>query len=90
MSKNLISQQIVADIFGVSKRTIEKWATNGKLVPKEIENGSRYYELDQLKGFAETDFLFRNDWDNEEKIKPNKNYALIELFAGAGGLALCL
>ncbi len=90
MNKNLISQQIVADIFGVSKRTIEKWATNGKLVPKEIENGSRYYELDQLKGFAETDFLFRKDWDNEEKIKPNKNYTLIELFAGAGGLALGL
>ena len=90
MGKNLISQQIVADIFGVSKRTIEKWAASGKLVPKELKKGIRYYEIEQLKGFPETEFLFKKDWDQEEKTKPKKNYTLIELFAGAGGLALGL
>ena len=43
-----------------------------------------------MEGFQETDFLFKKDWYQEENFKPKKEYSLVELFAGAGGLALGL
>lgn len=34
--------------------------------------------------------MFNSSWKEQENIQPNKNYSLVELFAGAGGLALGL
>ncbi len=85
-----LSLEIVADILGTSKRVIESWATT-KLTPFiNKENSKKYFKLEQLRKFPKASFLFSTDWYIEEKIKPKKQYKIIELFAGAGGLALGL
>ena len=84
------SLEIVADILGTSKRVIESWSTT-KLIPRiNPNNGKKYFKLEQSFKFPSAEFLFDTNWDEESKIKPNRTYKIIELFAGAGGLALGL
>lgn len=79
----------VADILGVSKETLRRWDNNGKLVPqRHPDNNYRVYHRSQLEHFEQAQMLFNNNWDEELKIKPKRKYKLLELFAGAGGLAL--
>ena len=81
----------VADILGVSKETLRRWDKNGTLVPQRDEgNNYRLYHKDQLAGFEQAASLFSSAWDEELLIQPNRDYTLLELFAGAGGLALGL
>ncbi len=81
----------VADILGVTKETLRRWDTNGELVPqRHPENNYRVYHRSQLTKFEPAQILFSSQWEKEEQIKPTRNYKLIELFAGAGGLAIGL
>ena len=81
----------VADILGISKETLRRWDKNGKLVPKRHpKNKYRVYHRSQLEQFEQAQLLFNSNWDVEVGIKPDRDYTLIELFAGAGGLAIGL
>ena len=81
----------VADILGISKETLRRWDKNGKLVPKRHpKNKYRVYHRSQLEQFEQAQLLFNSNWDVEVGIKPDRSYTLIELFAGAGGLAIGL
>jgi DNA (cytosine-5)-methyltransferase 1 len=80
----------VADLLSVSKETLRRWDRSGKLsAVREPMSNYRVYQKDQLKIFDSLDFLF-NPADNENNIVPNKDFYSIELFAGAGGLAIGL
>lgn len=80
----------VADLLSVSKETLRRWDRNGKLsAVREPMSNYRVYQKDQLKIFDSLDFLF-NPTENGNPIIPNKDYNSIELFAGAGGLAIGL
>lgn len=78
----------VADILGVSKATLRRWDENGSLVPQRGDNNYRFYHRSQLEQFEQAQLLFNSKWDEELAIKPHRNFQLLELFAGAGGLAL--
>ncbi len=79
----------VADILGISKETLRRWDKNGKLVPqRHPENNYRVYHHSQLQQFEQAQQLFNSNWAKEIKVKPSRKYKLIELFAGAGGLAI--
>jgi DNA (cytosine-5)-methyltransferase 1 len=79
----------VADILGVSKETLRRWDKNGKLVSlRHPENIHCLYHRSQLEGFEEAKLLFNSSWDEEFSSKPAKDFKLVELFAGAGGLAI--
>ncbi|MDT8348070.1 MAG: DNA (cytosine-5-)-methyltransferase, partial [Flavobacteriaceae bacterium] len=79
----------VADILSLSKETLRRWDDNGSLVPeRNPENNYRVYHRSQLEKFEQARLLFNSEWDKEKSIKPNRPYKLIELFAGAGGLAI--
>lgn len=79
----------VADILGISKETLRRWDKNGKLIPQRNDsNQYRMYHRSQLTQFEEAQLLFNSDWEKELAIKPTKDYKLVELFAGAGGLAI--
>jgi DNA (cytosine-5)-methyltransferase 1 len=79
----------VADILSVSKETLRRWDNNGQLVPqRHPENNYRVYHRSQLESFEQAQVLFNSTWDLEFHVKPKKSYKLIELFAGAGGLAI--
>lgn len=79
----------VADMLGVSKETLRRWDNSGKLrSTRHPINNYRFYSKDQLKQFEELRFIF----DDSERplIQPLAHYKTIELFAGAGGLAVGL
>ena len=79
----------VADILGVSKETLRRWDRNGTLKPqRQTENNYRYYSKEQLKKFESVQLLFNTNWDEELLTKPVRDFRLMELFAGAGGLAI--
>ena len=79
----------VADILSVSKETLRRWDKNGALVPeRQGENNYRLYSKDQLQQFEEAQLLFNSLWQEESSIRPLRSYKLLELFAGAGGLAI--
>ena len=85
------SAETIADTLSVSKRNIESWAKNGKLVPLlDPKLHKKPYKKEQLTQFPEFTAMFNSSWKEQENIQPNKNYSLVELFAGAGGLALGL
>lgn len=79
----------VADILSTSKETLRRWDKNGKLVPqRNPDNNYREYHRTQLEQFEQAQLLFNSKWDEEIDTTPNRPYKLIELFAGAGGLAI--
>ncbi|SJM95989.1 DNA (cytosine-5-)-methyltransferase [Crenothrix polyspora] len=79
----------VADILSLSKETLRRWDNNGTLVPeRHPENNYRVYHRAQLEKFEQAQLLFNSEWDKELLIRPKRPYQLIELFAGAGGLAI--
>lgn len=78
----------VADILSVSKETLRRWDNNGILVPERQENNYRYYHRSQLETFEQAQLLFNSTWDEELSTKPLREFKLLELFAGAGGLAI--
>lgn len=79
----------VADILSISKETLRRWDNNGTLIPQRYpDNNYRVYHKSQLENFEQAQLLFNSNWDQELKIKPKRAYKLIELFAGAGGLAI--
>lgn len=88
---NYFSSETIANVLSISKKNIEIWHKNGKLIPeKSLETNEYIYSKEQLKQFPQFLSMFNSTWDSEALIKPNKEYKLVELFAGGGGLALGL
>jgi DNA (cytosine-5)-methyltransferase 1 len=80
----------VADMLSVSKETLRRWDRNGKLTAvREPMSNYRVYKQSQLKIFDELDFLFKKETVSNS-VNPIKQFTSIELFAGAGGLAIGL
>ena len=87
--ENVINAELLADIVSVSKSTLLKWEQNGKVKPFCIA-GKKQYRIDQLTEFREIRDMLNSNWDSEIQIKPVRPLSSIELFAGAGGLAIGL
>lgn len=88
--KEYYSISEVADLLSVSKETLRRWDRNGKLTAvREPMSNYRVYHKDQLRIFDNLEFLFHQEGDNNS-VRPKRTYHAIELFAGAGGLALGL
>ncbi|HFC11523.1 MAG TPA: DNA (cytosine-5-)-methyltransferase, partial [Anaerolineae bacterium] len=87
--KKFYSLTEVADMLSVSKATLRRWDKNGKLKPiRHPINNYRVYPIDSLRQFEEIGFLFSGE--SYRPILPDRSYTSVELFAGAGGLALGL
>ena len=78
----------VADILSVSKETLRRWDKNGKLKSIRLPNKYRRYSMESLKQFEFAEHLFSSQEENENDFIPLRQYSSIELFAGAGGMAL--
>lgn len=88
--KDFYSLAEVADILSVSKETLRRWDRSGKLTPvRHPINDYRVYPVESLKQFDSVSFMF-NGLTNSRRISSDHEYTSIELFAGAGGLALGL
>ncbi|MBQ7690923.1 MAG: DNA (cytosine-5-)-methyltransferase [Muribaculaceae bacterium] len=84
-----IPKSHLADIMGVSLSTVEKWEANGTYNSVH-ENGKTVFPLEQLSNIAEIKAMLESNWDEELTTLPRRDFTSVELFAGAGGLALGL
>ncbi len=85
---NKISASNFADIMGVSKTTLLKWEKKGKIKPHNDEHGQKFFLVKDLMNVPEIREMVESDWEKEATAIPLRPYSSIELFAGAGGLAL--
>lgn len=83
-----ISAENLADILGISKRTLLHWERCGRFASKTDKSGRKYFDSGDLMDIPEVSEMVNSRWDTELKTKPKSAYTCIELFAGAGGLAL--
>lgn len=90
VTKNYYSLSEVASMLGKTTETLRRWDKSGKLTAvREPMSNYRVYKKEQLKIFDELDYLFsKTEVTNEQKA--SKNFSVLELFAGAGGLAIGL
>ena len=79
-----------ATLLGVSVSTIDKWVVKGKYFYEYDENGNKGFRYSQIKDIPIIKEIQNSLWDTETNIIPKRKYTTIELFAGAGGLALGL
>lgn len=84
-SKIKYSVEVIADILSQSKATMESRIRRGEITLCE-ESG--HIPLDQVEHLPEIQTMLTSKWDEEHATKPNRDYKLVELFAGGGGLAL--
>lgn len=89
--KNYYSISEVADILGKSTETLRRWDRDGKLTAvREPMSNYRVYKKEQLQLFPEFKELHKPTKVIGNFVKPNHDYSVLELFAGAGGLAIGL
>ena len=86
----LMDAELLADIVSVSKSTLLKWEANGKITPIYTDEGVKKYQLAQLSDFPAVKAMLESQWEQDTLIQPLRPYTSIELFAGAGGLAIGL
>ena len=87
-SSLLISPENFANIMGVSKATLQKWEASGRYVPDVTKGSHRFFSAQSLKHVEVVRHMLETRWEEEMLIRPLRPYTSIELFAGAGGLAL--
>jgi len=86
-----ISAEVLADITSVSKSTLEKWERAGKLtLLYDAVSGKKEYALSELMQFEAVSNMFAAAQQDENSFQPIRKFNSIELFAGAGGLAIGL
>ena len=83
-----LTKNNLADILGVSHATINSWVNKKKLTLEKNSKGIEVFNSKKLKDFSIIDSMNNSNWENEMSVKPKRDFTSIELFAGAGGLAL--
>ncbi len=88
--KNYYSLSKAAEVLGKSKETLRRWDRDGKLdALREPVSNYRVYRKEDINSLIEP-LLSEIDNNIENKEIPLKEYKVLELFAGAGGLAIGL
>lgn len=78
-----------AELIGKSKETLRRWDREGKLTAvREPMSNYRVYKREQVEMMF-ADFVNHESSDTiTNYVVPNSEFSVIELFAGAGGLAV--
>ncbi len=88
--KNRYSLDEVSKVLKKNKETLRRWDRTGKLnAVREPMSNYRYYEKEQLEIFPEFHSYFEKE-ETDNKVLPDRDFSVLELFAGAGGLAIGL
>jgi DNA (cytosine-5)-methyltransferase 1 len=86
--KNYLTLTEAAELIGKSKETLRRWDRDGILTAvREPVSNYRVYRKDQFNKFTDA-LIPEDDQEHENYVKPDRAYTAIELFAGAGGLAI--
>lgn len=87
--KEYLTLTEASELIGKSKETLRRWDREGKLLAvREPMSNYRVYRKEQVLSIFTNfiDFKILEEENNYEE--PNNNYTVLELFAGAGGLAV--
>lgn len=88
--KSTYSISEAAKILNKTPETLRRWDNSGKLKAfREPISNYRIYKKEQLEIFPQFQRL-NNSRIESNFVKPLQNYSVLELFAGAGGLAIGL
>ncbi|MEG1701178.1 MAG: DNA (cytosine-5-)-methyltransferase [Alistipes sp.] len=85
-----ISASNFADIMGISKATLLKWEASGLYVSQIEQPRGKVFKIQDLMHVPAIKEMVESNWEQELQTKPLRDYTSIELFAGAGGLAIGL
>ncbi len=86
--KNYYSLSEASEILGKNPETLRRWDNDGKLeAVREPMSNYRVYRKEQLEIFPEFKLYF-DKVEEGNYVEPLSEYSVLELFAGAGGLAL--
>ena len=85
---NFIKENHVADILGISKRSLGKFKTD--LITSSLKKKKGHINYEILQDLSQFKSMENSNWLKESKTSPKNNYKSIEIFAGAGGLAIGL
>jgi len=91
--KDKYSLKEVSDVLNKSMETLRRWDRAKKLVAhRDLMSNYRYYYLSQLIQFEEFQNMTNSTAQTKNTIMPKADYqyTVLELFAGAGGLAIGL
>lgn len=90
-NKTFFDVEFAADLLSVSKQTVVAWVETGRLKPVAADsNGNPLFDWAAFSSFPQVADMDEAKWDAFTSIAPKRRYTSIELFAGAGGLALGL
>lgn len=90
-NKPLFDVEFAADLMSVSKQTVTAWIDSGRLKPvAEDSGGNPLFDWAAFSSFPQVADMDEAKWKEFTSIRPKRKYTSIELFAGAGGLALGL
>lgn len=90
MESTFYSINTLADILGTSVATVQKWGDSGVYPLQKDEKGRVGFMSQDLMQIDAIRDMNNGEWYEEFKSRPNRVYTSVELFAGAGGLALGL
>lgn len=83
-----LSATNLADLMGTSLATVLKWGENGVYPYHRDEKGKKGFYMEELSDVEPVSLMLQTKWDEEYYVSPLRDYTSVELFAGAGGLAL--
>lgn len=87
--KDFFSITNVSDICGTSIKTVEGWSKKGTYPSTTDEHGKIGFLGKDIKSIpAISSMVENNNWEEELKTMPKRQFNSIELFAGGGGLAI--
>ena len=73
---------------GTSLATAHKWGESGVYPYHRNENGKMGFYMEDLLDVNPVRQMLETNWDEEANVVPLRDFTTVELFAGAGGLAL--
>jgi DNA (cytosine-5)-methyltransferase 1 len=89
--KEYLTLSEASELIGKSKETLRRWDREGKLLAvREPMSNYRVYRREEVENLFSS--FLNSDTQNLDPnyIEPIKDYKVLELFAGAGGLAIGL
>ena len=78
----------LADILGVSLLTVRRWGESSERVVRYNADGKPGFYMEELADLEPVREMLESRWEEELGVIPVRKFTSIELFAGAGGLAL--
>lgn len=86
--QTFLSVNNLADLTGTSLATVQKWGESGVYPYRKNAQGKNGFYMEELAEIAPVRMMLESRWDEEFNVFPLRDYTSVELFAGAGGLAL--